>query len=100
MILTANGQNIYPEEIESRLNAMPHIAESIVVERDKRLVAIVAPTADDEGASDETLAQYMETNRVELNETLPSYSKITKIEILREGFQHTPKHSIKRFLYQ
>ncbi|MBR3677572.1 MAG: AMP-binding protein [Alistipes sp.] len=99
MILTANGQNIYPEEIESRLNAMPHIAESIVVERDKRLVAIVAPVADDEGASDETLAQYMEANRVELNETLPSYSKITKIEILREGFLHTPKHSIKRFLY-
>jgi long-chain acyl-CoA synthetase len=63
-------------------------------------VAIVAPVTDDEHTSDEELAQYMEANRVELNLSLPSYSQITKIELLREGFQHTPKHSIKRFLYK
>lgn len=100
MILTANGQNIYPEEIESRLNAMPHIAESLVVERNKVLVALVSLLADDEAISDDEAARYMEENRVELNLSLPVYSKITKIELLREGFEHTPKHSIKRFLYQ
>ncbi len=99
MILTANGQNIYPEEIEARLNSMPHIAESLVVERNKALVALVALPVDDQELSDGEVAEFMEQTRKELNLILPTYSQISKIEVLREGFVHTPKHSIKRFLY-
>ncbi|MBR2326912.1 MAG: AMP-binding protein [Alistipes sp.] len=99
MILTANGQNIYPEEIEAHLNSMPHIAESLVVERNKALVALVALPVDDQELSDGEVAEFMEQTRKELNLILPTYSQISKIEVLREGFVHTPKHSIKRFLY-
>lgn len=100
MILTANGQNIYPEEIESKLNVLPHIAESLVVERDKHLVALVALIADNQETSEGDIADYMEENRKEVNMHLPSYSQITKVEVMKDGFAHTPKHSIKRFLYK
>ena len=98
MILTASGQNIYPEEVEAIINTMPHIAESLVVERNGHLVALVAPLAEELSA--EELATAMEEMRVEANAVLPSYSQIVKVEIMREGFAHTPKQSIKRFLYQ
>ena len=98
MILTASGQNIYPEEVEAVINTMPHIAESLVVERNGHLVALVAPLAEELSA--EELATAMEEVRVEANAVLPSYSQIVKVEIMREGFAHTPKQSIKRFLYQ
>lgn len=100
MILSPNGQNIYPEEIESKLNSMPHVGESLVVERKGGLVALVALTPDDQkDGNREELAALLEQNRVLLNKSLPAYSKIMKIEILEQGFEHTPKQSIKRFLY-
>ena len=98
MILSPNGQNIYPEEIESILNSMPHVGESLIVERKGGLVALVAKQAD-EKLSNEELAAVMAENRAELNSRMPAYSKISAIEILEGGFEHTPKQSIKRFLY-
>ena len=100
MILSANGQNIYPEEIEALLNTLPHVAESLIVERDKRLIALVALTADDLALDEATITADLEQTRLMANELLPTYSQITKIEIVREGFAHTPKQSIKRFLYK
>ncbi len=100
MILTANGQNIYPEEVEAVLNNLPHIAESLIVERDKRLVALVAITADDLALDEATINAELEQTRLAANALLPAYSQIAKIEIVREGFAHTPKQSIKRFLYK
>ena len=100
MILSPNGQNIYPEEIESKLNSMPHVGESLVVDRKGGLVALVALTPDDQkDGNREELAELLEQNRLLLNKSLPAYSKIMKIEILEQGFEHTPKQSIKRFLY-
>jgi long-chain acyl-CoA synthetase len=98
MILSPNGQNIYPEEIESILNSMPHVGESLIVERKGGLVGLVALQAD-EKCSAEELKEIMEQNRQELNTRMPAYSKITAIEIIEGGFEHTPKQSIKRFLY-
>ena len=100
MILSANGQNIYPEEIESLLNAMPHVGESLVVDRGHRLVALVALTPDDQKADREELKVYLEQNRKALNVNLPNYSQISQIEIQEGGFEHTPKQSIKRFMYK
>ena len=100
MILSPNGQNIYPEEIESKLNSMPHVAESLIVDRGHALVAIVALSQEDQKADREELMQIMEQNREELNKVMPAYSKISKIEIIEEGFEHTPKQSIKRFMYK
>ena len=99
MILTASGQNIYPEEIEAVLNTLPHIAESLVVARDKALVALVALSAEDLALEESVINEALEQARKEANLLLPAYSQITKIEIVREGFAHTPKQSIKRFLY-
>ena len=98
MILSPNGQNIYPEEIESILNSMPHVGESLIVDRKGGLVALVALQVD-EKCSAEELKEIMEQNRSELNTRMPAYSKITAIEIIEGGFEHTPKQSIKRFLY-
>lgn len=101
MILSPNGQNIYPEEIESKLNSMSHVAESLIVDRGHVLVAIVALSPEDQKSGNmEELKQIMEQNREELNKAMPAYSKISKIEIIEEGFEHTPKQSIKRFLYK
>ena len=104
MILGPSGQNIYPEEIEAQFNNLPYVAESIVVERDNKLVALVYP--DHEAAeaehknTEEALREAMEANRVELNKSLPAYSQIARVEIFREEFEKTPKRSIKRYLYQ
>jgi len=103
MILSSNGQNIYPEEIEDKLNNQPYVVESIVVERDKKIVALVFPdrTRVSQEALDENgLSKIMEDNRLKLNLLLPNYSKISKIELVNEEFEKTPKRSIKRFLYK
>jgi len=103
MILSANGQNIYPEEIEDKLNSQPYVVESIVVERDKKIVALVFPDLDrvsQESLDENDLAKLMEDNRIKLNLALPLYSRIAKIELLKEAFEKTPKRSIKRFMYK
>ena len=101
MLLGASGQNIYPEEIEDQLNSMPMVSESLVVQRDNRLIALVYPDKDEivNFGLDE-LKAVMEQNRNELNQRLPSYSKIAEIELQKEEFAKTPKKSIKRYLYQ
>ena len=102
MLLGASGQNIYPEEIEDKLNSMTLVVESIVVQRDQKLVALVHPDLDEAktlGLTEEDLVGIMEQNRNGLNQTLPAYEKISEIEIHHEEFQKTPKKSIKRFLY-
>ena len=103
MLLGPNGQNIYPEEIEDKLNSMTLVVESIVVQRDNKLVALVYPDMDEAknmGFSDEDLKNVMEQNRNGLNEMIPAYEKIAEIEIREEEFEKTPKKSIKRYLYQ
>ena len=103
MLLGPNGQNIYPEEIEDKLNSMTMVVESIVVQRDTKLVALVHPDMDEAknmGFSDEDLKNIMEQNRNGLNEILPAYEKISEIEIHEEEFEKTPKKSIKRYLYK
>ncbi len=103
MILGPSGQNIYPEEIEDKLNVMPYVAESLVIEKDGKLVALVYPDFEAAKAaklSDEALTRQLEQNRKQLNEILPGYSQITRICIRQEEFEKTPKRSIKRYLYQ
>ena len=103
MLLGPNGQNIYPEEIEDKLNSMTMVMESIVVQRDTKLVALVHPDMDEAknlGFSIEDLKSIMDQNLNGLNEMLPAYEKITEIEIHEDEFEKTPKKSIKRYLYQ
>jgi long-chain acyl-CoA synthetase len=103
MILGPSGQNIYPEEIESKLNTMPLINESVVVERSGRIVALVYPGQDphkEGGMSAEELREHMEKNRVALNNRLPKYMQVSAVEIVNEEFDKTPKKSIKRYLYK
>ncbi|MBR0275055.1 MAG: AMP-binding protein [Prevotella sp.] len=103
MLLGANGQNIYPEEIEDKLNSMTMVVESIVVQRDSKLVALVHPDMDEAhnmNFTEEDLVNIMEQNRNGLNQQLPAYEKISEIEIHHEEFIKTPKKSIKRYLYK
>jgi long-chain acyl-CoA synthetase len=103
LLLGASGQNIYPEEIEDKLNNLPYVAECIVVQQNEKLVGLVYPDFDDafaHGLNNDDLERVMEENRVELNLNLPAYSQITKMKIYPEEFEKTPKRSIKRFLYQ
>lgn len=101
MILTANGQNIYPEEVEELLNAMLHVKESIVIERNKHIVAIVSAEVDAANPlSREQLDEAMKSNLAALNRELPSYCRIDEIEILDGDFERTPKNSVKRYLYK
>ena len=100
MLLSANGQNIYPEEIEDQLNSLPMISESLVVQRDNRLVALIYPDKDEiVEFSEEELRTIMDQNLKELNQRLPHYSRIAEIELRQEEFAKTPKKSIKRYLY-
>ena len=102
MLLSANGQNIYPEEIEDKLNSMTMVVESIVVQRDTKLVALVHPDLDEAkamGFTKEDIEGIMEQNRNTLNQMLPAYEKISEVEIYDEEFAKTPKKSIKRYLY-
>ncbi len=103
MILTSNGQNIYPEEIEAKLNNMLGVAESLVVDRDGKLVALVYPdyeTLDQLSMTQDQLPAHMENLRTELNKLVAPYEKVTKIELIASEFEKTPKRSIKRFLYR
>lgn len=103
MLLTASGQNIYPEEIESKLNNMPYVAESLIVLQKEKLVALIYPDFDDafaHGLQQTDIEKVMETNRNELNQQLPAYCQITKVKIHFEEFEKTAKKSIKRFMYQ
>ena len=101
MILSSNGQNIYPEEIESKLNNLPYVAESVVVERKGRLVALVYPDYDalTGGLTENDLPALMETNRKEVNKQLAYYEQLAEISLHPMEFEKTPKRSIKRFLY-
>ena len=102
MILSATGQNIYPEEIESKLNNMPYVMESLVVERDGKLVALVFPdseAADKDNIDDSQMPAVMEKIRRELNTLVAPYEQIASIQLVPSEFQKTPKRSIKRFLY-
>ena len=101
MLLGANGQNVYPEEIEDKLNTMAMVAESLIVQRGDKLIALVYPDKDElMNFSEEELERIMEQNRQELNNTLPVYSRISAVELQAEEFAKTPKKSIKRYLYQ
>ena len=103
MLLGANGQNVYPEEIEDKLNSMPLISESLIVQRGDKLVALIHPDVEEVKEMDlsqEELESAMEQNRQQLNEQLPVYSKLQAFELLEEEFQKTPKKSIKRYLYK
>jgi long-chain acyl-CoA synthetase len=102
MILTASGQNIYPEEIESRLNNMPCVEESLVIEREGRLLALVYPdleSVDRACLKGGQVEVRMEANRQELNQKLPGYAQIAKLKILYEEFEKTPTKKIKRRVY-
>ena len=103
LLLTSSGQNIYPEEIESKLNNMPYVAESLIVLQHDKLVALIYPDFDDafaHGLQQADIIKVMEANRVELNQQLPNYSQISKVKIHFEEFEKTAKKSIKRFMYQ
>ena len=103
MLLTSSGQNIYPEEIESKLNNMPYVAESLIVLQHDKLVALIYPDFDDafaHGLQQNDIQKAMEVNRVELNQQLPNHCQISKIKIHFEEFEKTAKKSIKRFMYQ
>ena len=103
MLLGSNGQNIYPEEIEDKLNSLPLVGESIVVQRGDKLVGLVHPDYDEAkllGLNNEDLKGVMEQNRQQLNQVVPAYSKVAEFEILEEEFEKTPKKSIKRYLYK
>ena len=103
LLLTSSGQNIYPEEIESKLNNMPYVAESLIVLQHEKLVALIYPDFDDafaHGLQQTDIQKVMEQNRIELNQQLPNYSQISKIKIHFEEFEKTAKKSIKRFMYQ
>lgn len=102
MLLGASGQNIYPEEIEDKLNSLALVAESVVVQKGDKLIALVHPDYDEAqtlNLGDNELTDIMEQNRQELNSMIPAYSKVSEIRIHEEEFEKTPKKSIKRFLY-
>ena len=88
------------DSIEEKINNMPYVAESLIVERDKRLYALIAVAENTDGMSKEEILATMEQNRKDLNAQLPAYSQVLGVEIMEQGFEHTPKRSIKRFLYK
>ena len=103
MILGPSGQNIYPEEIEDKLNNMPYVCESLIVEQDGKLVALIYPdieSAGQSGIAGEQLESLMNENLATLNKDLPGYSQVSKLKMYYEEFEKTPKRSIKRYLYQ
>ena len=102
MLLSSNGQNIYPEEIEVVLNNMPFVAESLIVSRKEKLVALIVPDQNalaDAGTDAENLTKIMDANLAALNKIVPAYSVVSSYEIQLEPFAKTPKGSIKRFMY-
>jgi long-chain acyl-CoA synthetase len=106
MILSGSGQNIYPEEVENKVNNLPFVLESLVLERNGGLMALVYPDYDELDALDldgtdleSFLKEKMDENRIHVNKALPSYSQIKRIELQPEPFEKTPTKKIKRFLY-
>ena len=102
MLLSANGQNIYPEEIEDKLNNMPYVQECVVVQRGDKLYGLVYPDPElikKNKTSTTELKSLMEENKKQLNTMLPAYEQLAGIELRQEEFEKTPKRSIKRFLY-
>ena len=103
MILGPSGQNIYPEEIEQKLDIMPYVNESLVIDDAGSLVALIYPDFDSarsQSIDREGLERIMEQNIRNLNDEVPAYSKVKRFKIMEEEFEKTPKRSIKRFLYQ
>jgi long-chain acyl-CoA synthetase len=103
MLLGSNGQNIYPEEIEDKLNSLAMVSESVVIQEGEKLVALVYPDLDEAkalGLTHNDLISIMEQNKIQLNEIIPHYSKVAEIRLQDEEFAKTPKKSIKRYLYQ
>ena len=103
MLLGANGQNIYPEEIEDKLNSMMLVVESLIIQKGDKLAALIYPDYDEAkslGFSKEDLQHVMEQNMLELNQMIPSYSKVSAFKLQDEEFEKTPKKSIKRYLYK
>lgn len=103
LLLTSSGQSIYPEEIESKLNNMPYVSESLIILQQDKLVGLIYPDSDDafaHGLSQSDLVRVMEENRLELNKQLPAFSQIARFKLYPEEFEKTAKKSIKRFLYQ
>lgn len=103
MLLGASGQNIYPEEIEDKLNSMTMVSESLVVQKDDKLIGLVYPDMEEAkqmSFSDDDLSNIMEHNRKELNDVLPAYCKLSEIRLYNQEFAKTPKKSIKRYLYK
>ena len=103
MILSANGQNIYPEELEAIMNSQPFVAESLVLDRAGKIVALVYLDSDAikrNRLDDEAVSDIPEQARIATNRELPGYSQISKVEVMTAPFEKTPKMSIKRFLYK
>ena len=103
MILGPSGQNIYPEEVETVINSQPYVVDSLVIEDDGGLTALIYPDfaqGAKDGMSQDAFVKYMEGTLPELNKELPNYAKLKKIEVMSEDFERTPKKSIKRYLYQ
>lgn len=103
MILGPSGQNIYPEEIESIINNMQYVVESLVIEEKGQLTALIYPDfeqAEKDGVKEDDLEKKMEELRLTVNEELPNYCKIQSVKVFPEEFEKTPKRSIKRYLYQ
>ena len=102
MILGPSGQNIYPEEIEDRLNNMLYVAESLIIFQGGKLVALIYPDweqVDKAGIQHSEIEKLMQTNNDQVNEEMPNYSKITCFKLYQEEFEKTPKRSIKRYLF-
>jgi long-chain acyl-CoA synthetase len=103
MILGPSGQNIYPEEVETVINSQPYVVDSLVVEDDGGLTALIYPdfpAGAREGMNQQTFAKFIEDTLPELNKELPNYARLKRIKVMTEDFERTPKKSIKRYLYQ
>lgn len=103
MLLGSNGQNVYPEEIEDKLNSMAYVNESLIVQKGDKLIGLVHPDYDEAKAmdfSEDDLVSIMEQNRLKLNEQLPPFCKISELRLHEDEFVKTPKKSIKRYLYK
>ena len=102
MLLGSNGQNIYPEELEDKLNSMPMVSESVVVQSGDKLIGLIHPDYDEAktmGLNDGDLVNIMEQNRQDFNAVMPPYARLSEVRIHEEEFEKTPKKSIKRYLY-
>ena len=102
MFLSASGQNIYPEEIEAKLNNMPYVSESLVIDRGGRITALIYPdyeALDADGISDSRLPEIMDNIRKDVNRRVAPYEQIASVKLMPTAFEKTPKRSIKRFLY-